>query len=227
MTYSAPAERAIRGRILLVEPDDVIRAEYRQLFDPATCDLVEATDGRDAMAKAFVRRPTAVITELRLPGVDGCSLCEVFRQDVATRDVPLLVVTSEEDGSALARARRLADAVLPKPVDSDALLGEVLRLLNGEPNESVRDLDLQPSPGAAAETSRRRLIKKHERFFTATPPRTPPVLKCPSCFTRLRYERSFIGGVNERHSEQWDYYVCDNDATHYQYRQRTNKVRPL
>jgi hypothetical protein len=49
---------------------------------------------------------------------------------------------------------------------------------------------------------------------------------CPSCDRLLTYELSYVGGVNEHHPEQWDYFVCSTCGT-FQYRQRTRKMRPL
>jgi hypothetical protein len=59
---------------------------------------------------------------------------------------------------------------------------------------------------------------------TTTPPLRPPELKCLSCDVTLKYEHSFVGGVSDRHPEQWDYYKCDQCGT-FQYRQRTRKLR--
>ena len=54
-TSHAPATRP--ARILVVDPDDDTRALYRQAFQLAGCDVVEAADGRDALTKALVRAP--------------------------------------------------------------------------------------------------------------------------------------------------------------------------
>src|SRR5437867_2707016 len=82
-------------RILVVEPDDEARALYTQLLQRAGCDVVEASDGRDALVKALAQSPTLVMTETRLPMLDGYALCEVLRADATTRTVPILVITTE------------------------------------------------------------------------------------------------------------------------------------
>jgi hypothetical protein len=38
------------------------------------------------------------------------------------------------------------------------------------------------------------------------------------------YEHSHVGGVSQRHPEQWDYYRC-SACGRFQYRQRTRKLR--
>jgi hypothetical protein len=73
---------------------------------------------------------------------------------------------------------------------------------------------------------RRSLVRAHQRHETSTPPLTPPELLCPNCDRPLSYDRSHIGGVSERHQEQWDYFECGACGT-FQYRQRTRKLRRL
>ena len=45
--------------------------------------------------KLLVRPPSLLITELRLPFIDGDALCDILRRDHMTKRVPILVVTSD------------------------------------------------------------------------------------------------------------------------------------
>jgi hypothetical protein len=76
------------------------------------------------------------------------------------------------------------------------------------------------------EQRRRPLNKTTRRELTMTPPLVPPALTCPSCDRALTYHVSQIGGVSERHPEQWDYFWCSRCGA-FQYRQRTRKLRRL
>jgi CheY-like chemotaxis protein len=100
--------------ILVVDPHDDTRQLYRQCFELAECSVVEASDGRDALAKALEREPSLVVTELRLSFIDGIALCELLRLDPATSGVPVLVVTGENrpaefGASATSRCRCRVD----------------------------------------------------------------------------------------------------------------------
>ena len=103
-TTIAPSAAA-RARILVVDPDEDARLMYREWFRTSDCDVVEATDGRDALTKALVHPPALVITETRLPFIDGYALCEILRVDHLTSGVPILVITSDERAAELARVR--------------------------------------------------------------------------------------------------------------------------
>src|SRR2546426_9483610 len=74
-------------RILIVDATEDTRELYRQSFQLSGCDVVEASDGRDALTKALVRPPSLVVTEITLPFLDGCALCEILRRDRTTADI--------------------------------------------------------------------------------------------------------------------------------------------
>ena len=210
------------SRILIADPDNDTRLLYRDLLQSTGSDVVDAVDGRDAMVKALSVRPTLVITELRLPFFDGFALCAVLRRDSSTKSVPIVVATAESRLSELDRARSAgADVVLVKPVTPELLLREIDRLL-----EQSKPPAESPEPEGRQPASRRRVLNKgFERVTTTTPPRQPPDLWCPSCDRPLHYQRSFIGGVSQRHPEQWDEYACVANCGLFEYRQRTRKVR--
>jgi two-component system chemotaxis response regulator CheY len=215
-------------RVLVADGDASTRSLYRESLTLAGCDVMDAADGREALVKALSLRPMLVITETRLPIVDGYALCEVLRRDSVTRAVPILVVTTETRPTELDRARDAgADGVLIKPVSPDALLKEIQRLLChperlGEPTTAD-----SAAARSSNEQRRRSLAKTHARFETTTPPAKPPDLVCPSCDTPLVYESSHIGGVSSRHPEQWDHYTCPAFCGTFEYRQRTRKLRRM
>lgn len=218
-------------RILVVDDDDT-RELYRQSFQLSGCDVVEASDGRDALTSALVRPPSLVVTEITLPFLDGVALCEILRRDRTTADIPILVVTAAPPDD-VARARRAgADIVVAKPTLPDHIVRLSRRLI-----DEVKDLRGQAastatapseiSEGALADRGERRrtvLVKAHSRFNTTTLATTPASRICPLCDRPLAYERSHIGGVSDRQPEQWDYYMC-NSCGAFQYRQRTRKLR--
>jgi CheY-like chemotaxis protein len=213
-------------RILIVDSDADTRTLYRTCLSLEGIDIVDASDGRDALAKVFVHPPALVVTELRLPYLDGYALCDILRRDRTTANVPILVITTEARSVELDRARQSgADAVLVKPTTPEAIVNEIRRLLasdDGDSGSSTADI-LNRSPQHRG-TKRMALARLHQRFSTITPPAQPPSLVCPSCDRPLAYEQSRIGGVSDKHSEQWDYYVCASCGA-FQYRQRTRKLR--
>jgi len=226
---------AERCRVLLTEPDADTRALYETAFAHAECEVIEAVDGRDALTKALVDPPTLIVSELWLPFIDAFALCAILRRDAATRAVPILIVTGDARPTALEHIRQLgADAVLVKPTTADVILSEAQRLIargrdlreHATTARPRADAQGEPADDLTKRSGARRtaLSKSRQRFTTLAPPTTPPALTCPSCDRSLKYDQSHVGGVSDRHAEQWDYFTCPTCGT-FQYRQRTRKLR--
>jgi CheY-like chemotaxis protein len=189
----------------------------------------EAIDGREALAKALARRPDLVVADTRVAGIDGYDLCQLLRNDPVTHAVPIVLLTSEATETALSRGRIVgADAVLTTPCAPDVLLGDVQRLL-ARPDRGIAGREAAQRSDAVRGDSGRgdsgRLSHEHRRYATTQPPLTPPALMCPTCDSPLVYDRSHIGGVSERHREQWDDFRCPAGCGEFQYRHRTRKLR--
>jgi two-component system chemotaxis response regulator CheY len=211
-------------RVLVVDPDPDTRALYRDVFHANGWDVVEAVDGREALVRALARPPALLVTEIRLPFLDGTALCDILRRDRATTAVPILVVTADARSAGADSARRVgANAVLLKPTTPEQVRAETQRLLSDH-----RDADRSGTPGGVQTVEsphpRPRLSKSFARSVTTTPPVSPPQLVCPSCDAPLTYEHSYVGGVNAKNAEQWDVYVCPGSCGTFEYRHRTRKL---
>ncbi|MFN8624926.1 MAG: response regulator [Candidatus Binatia bacterium] len=57
--------------ILLVEDDDHQRLLYRERFEEEGHRVVEARDGREALARAAADPPNVVVLDINMPGMDG------------------------------------------------------------------------------------------------------------------------------------------------------------
>jgi two-component system, cell cycle response regulator DivK len=219
--------------ILLVDGNADTRALYREMFARVGCEVIEASDGREALAKAFTRAPTVVVTEMTLPFVDGYALCEILRRDRSTADVPIIAVTADAIPSHINRARQAgADIVLVKPTAVETLLAEMQRLIQdfkgGRRSAPIANLDVPGDASAdrvapANRQRRKTRTKSFARVTTTTPSASPPPLLCPSCYRPLTYKQSHIGGVTEDFREQWDDFECDSCGA-FTYRHRTRKI---
>lgn len=221
---------------LLVDRDDDTRTMYSEYLKQASCDTDEAADGRDALAKAIARRPDVIVTDTRLPGINGFDLCELLRRDASTRSIPIIVVTGDGHTSTERARTAGADVVLIKPCLPDVLLEEIRRVMDKSqelrgrsprtPAKRARQVAMPGEPLDPSTPHRRTFLARvHERGETTTPPVPPPELICPQCDRPLLYRRSNVGGVSARHFEQWDYYECSAGCGTFQYRHRTRRLR--
>ena len=104
--------------------DDV--AENRQMLAEWLtswgCRVVDAANGRDALRQAAAAPPNAVITDLRMPGMDGVELIQRLRKTPGCQHLPIIATSAsvyqEYRRQSLAAG---AQAFLPKPIDANAL----------------------------------------------------------------------------------------------------------
>jgi two-component system, cell cycle response regulator DivK len=228
-------------RALLVDRDQDTRHMYAEFLKLGHWRVDEAADGREALAKAIALRPDVIITDTRLPGIDGFTLCGLLRRDIATTAIPVVFVTGDAWPADVERATAAgADLVLTKPCLPEELLVRLRALLahraevRARSNQARANTRQHPAHAddvlkrSVDSVFRRHTLKKaHQRGETTTPPVTPPSLVCPSCDRLLSYQRSHIGGVSSKHAEQWDYFECENGCGTFQYRARTRKLRKV
>jgi hypothetical protein len=179
-----------------------------------------------------------IVTAVQLRGINGIELCRLLRHDVLTRHIPIIVVAGDAVGNhAKLVAATGADAVLVHPCLPERLATEIGRVLAASTALSVNASTSLNDAGGHREPSRelsnplppsvRRTIlsRAYKRRDTTEPPASPPAISCPACERPLRYVQSHIGGVSERHAEQWDNFECSSCGGLFEYRQRTGKMR--
>lgn len=112
--------------ILLVEdnPDDE-RLAVRAIQSRTTeSRIVVARDGAEALQEIHNAQHDAfdlVLLDLKLPKVSGLDVLKTLRSTPATAGLPVIVLTSSDEGCDLASARELgADLYVQKAVDLDA-----------------------------------------------------------------------------------------------------------
>jgi DNA-binding response OmpR family regulator len=79
-------------------------------------EVVTARDGPDALAKAVAVQPDLVLLDVRMPGIDGYTVCARIRADASLAAVRVVIVTANYGSAEVAAARRAgADDFLVKP----------------------------------------------------------------------------------------------------------------
>ncbi len=96
-------------------------------------EVVEAGCGFDALRLLARERFTLILLDINMPDVSGLELVAFIRKGAATREVPVVMVTTEGRDTDRQRALALgADRYVPKPFTHDALL-DALRPLRPGP----------------------------------------------------------------------------------------------
>jgi CheY-like chemotaxis protein len=109
--------------VLIAEATDERCARLFDLFDTAGWEVAVARDGRDALVKALKQPPSLLVTDTQLGFINGVELCRLLRRDQATRDLPIIVISTPPADDLFERATDAgANCVLENPISMDALL---------------------------------------------------------------------------------------------------------
>lgn len=109
--------------VLVVDDEPDYRFLLRRLLRDHDLDVVEAANGERALEAIEAQLPDLVITDLRMPVMDGAELVRRLRADKRTAGIRVLVWSADPDRDLP------VDAIVPKPYGGDALVRHVTQLL--------------------------------------------------------------------------------------------------
>jgi chemosensory pili system protein ChpA (sensor histidine kinase/response regulator) len=122
-----------RPTVMLVDDSVSIRKFVGQMLEKAGFQVVTATDGHDALEQLVERTVDVVVTDLEMPRINGYALIEDLRRRPATREVPVIVMTTRAGAKHVGLARRLGVRhYITKPVDEQAFVRIVESVASGE-----------------------------------------------------------------------------------------------
>lgn len=111
-------------RILTVDDDPDILKLLNMRLNAAGYQTMSASNGEEALAQIAINRPALVISDLRMPGMDGLSLFDAIHQSDPA--LPLIMLTAHGSiPEAVEATQRGVFGFLTKPFDSKSLLQQV------------------------------------------------------------------------------------------------------
>lgn len=116
-------------RILLAEDDEIVRISVSDRLKQYGWQVDEAEDGLKAAAMAEKQKYNLVISDIRMPGLDGISLLGRIKEQGQETDVFIMTAYGSIDDALDCLRKGAADYIL-KPFDMDDLIIRVNRLLD-------------------------------------------------------------------------------------------------
>ena len=117
-----------RAQVILVDDDPHLRQALSQTLDLAGLKVVALADAQGLAERIEADWPGVVVSDIRMPGIDGLQLLEQLHG--RDNELPVLLITGHGDVPLAVQAMRAgAYDFLEKPFASDALLDSVRRAL--------------------------------------------------------------------------------------------------
>jgi two-component system, chemotaxis family, chemotaxis protein CheY len=126
-------------RVILVDDSRAMRMILRRIVGQLGFDIMEAEDGQAALeaVTAAEEVPDLALIDWNMPRMNGLELVGKLRDDPRTRDMTLVMVTTEGEQSQIVRALAAgAHEYVIKPFTSDSMI-EKLALLGLVPDQAA------------------------------------------------------------------------------------------
>jgi CheY-like chemotaxis protein len=114
------------GYILVADDDALVLRSLTFVLERAGFELRTATNGVEALAIARAEAPAVALLDVMMPEMTGLELCRTLKNESATADVPVILVTARAMVSERARGIAAgADAYITKPFVNKELINQV------------------------------------------------------------------------------------------------------
>lgn len=131
----APAQESV----LLIEDSVTFREELKAALENASYRVHVAGSGEEGLQHAADLRPSAIVVDGVLPGIDGATVIRRIRLDAALRGLPCLLLTGSEDRGAEIRALDAgADAFVRKDENIAVILARLSAMLRSAGAQGIR-----------------------------------------------------------------------------------------
>ncbi len=121
-------DRTADATVLLAESEAAVITALEARLGQAGYEVIIAGDGEEALERARAVRPAAVVAGHRLRKRDGFSLLVELKRSEDTKDIPVVLLVDENQGSLVSRGLDLgAEDVLAKPLNIYVLMSRLRR----------------------------------------------------------------------------------------------------
>ena len=112
--------------ILVVDDAPVDLQHLERICSDAGAVVTTARNGEEAIAKAKELKPTMILLDVNMPGLDGFSVARQLANDPATRAIPIVFVTSKDQKADRVFAQMLgARGYITKPYSPEQILEQI------------------------------------------------------------------------------------------------------
>ncbi len=149
-----------RERILIADDTPASLALLVAVLEPHGYEILTASSGRDALKIAERAVPDLVMLDVVMPGHDGFAVCRTLKAEEATRDIPVIFLTSKQETKSVLQGFRVGavDYIL-KPFQAEEVVTRVathLKISRLTKELQQRNAELESEMGKRREAERGR-----------------------------------------------------------------------
>ena len=124
--------------VLVIDDSPTFRTVLQGWLESTNFTVLTAASGEDGLHKAATFRPSVVIVDGQLPGIDGLTVIRRIKSDLTLRQTPCILLTATESHANEVRALEAgADAFVRKEAEKDVILTRLSAVLRATQNPAM------------------------------------------------------------------------------------------
>jgi DNA-binding response OmpR family regulator len=117
-------------RVLVAEDEPDIRGLIKYSLEFAGYDVLQATNGAEAVEIATEHLPDLILLDVRMPTMTGYEACEALKAQEVTKDIPVVFLSARGQEAEIKQGLSLgAEEYILKPFAPDELYRRVTAIL--------------------------------------------------------------------------------------------------
>lgn len=130
-------------RILIVEDEETLANNLAQKMRGEGFAVTTVNNGEEGLEFIRNEKPDLIVLDIMLPGLDGLSICRMVRNDIATKHIPIIVLTARgTEVDKIVGLESGADDYMVKPFSLGEMLARVRALLRRVERPSIQHDEL-------------------------------------------------------------------------------------
>lgn len=91
-------------KILIVDDDTLVRQSLTETLTAVGYEVINAEDGQDGLTKALANHPDLILSDVRMPNLDGLQMLEKLRADKWGKDAPVIILSTDSSTTSINQA---------------------------------------------------------------------------------------------------------------------------
>lgn len=115
---------------MIVEDEEIVRENLSELLSEKDYNVIEATNGKEALELLTLSNVDLIITDLKMPVMDGLAFVQEVKKNEKTKTIPIIVLSAKSESSIIQFCvQNLIAEYISKPFDASFLYNAVARNL--------------------------------------------------------------------------------------------------
>jgi DNA-binding response OmpR family regulator len=120
-----------KRKVLVAEDEPDIRGLIKFSLEFIDLEVIEASNGRDAVDRAAQEQPDLILMDVRMPKLTGYEACKELKEQESTRQIPIVFLSARGQDTEIQHGLELgADEYILKPFAPDQLQQRVKSILD-------------------------------------------------------------------------------------------------